>query len=245
VSKYVERTLFACVFFLIALPVFAASAPEEILQSSLAALSKAQHIRVRASVMSDETIASGQKLQRSMDVLVRISRPNAVAVDIAADRYDRLFRYDGKTVAVADLKQKFYATNPAPATIDAMLADVRDKLDLDLPLGHLFATDTFEKLKALRKSETYVGLHRVGNDYCHHLAFTQDNADWQIWIVANGTPVPRKIVIDYKNRPGRPQYVAVLSDWNLNASFTAGDFRFTPPADAQKIEFAQPAGRTK
>ena len=64
-SKYVERTLFACVFFLIALPVFAASAPEEILQSSLAALSKAQHIRVRASVMKKLNVHSSAELIRT------------------------------------------------------------------------------------------------------------------------------------------------------------------------------------
>jgi hypothetical protein len=235
----VSRALFACLTSLVVVPAFAAMTPDEILRSSLDLLSHAQNVRVRASVMSDEVTNAGIKLQRSMDVQLRIQRPGALALDIAADRYDRTLRYDGKQVAVADLKQKLYATTPAPPTLDGMIAQTREQLDLDLPLGHLFATDTYEKLKAARKTEAYVGLHKVGNDYCHHLAFTQDNADWQIWIVANGMPVPRKIVIDYKNRPGRPQYIAVLSDWNLNAKFSPGDFAFTPPAGAQKIEFVR------
>jgi hypothetical protein len=228
---------------LVVAPAFAAMTPDEILKSSLDLLSHAQQVRVRASVMNDEVTNAGIKLQRSMDVLLRIKRPDGLAADIAADRYDRTVRYDGKQLAVADMKQKMYATTPAPPTLDAMIVQTREQLDLDLPLGHLFATDTYEKLKAARKTEAYVGLHRVGNDYCHHLAFTQDNADWQIWIVANGAPVPRKIVIDYKNRPGRPQYVAVLSDWNLNASFSPADFKFTPPADAQKIDFVKSPGK--
>jgi hypothetical protein len=237
--------VFACVLVLVAAPLFAAQAADEILRSSLALLNASQKIRVRASVLSDEVTDSGEKLQRSMDVVLRIQRPGALAIDIAADRYDRAVRYDGKMLAVSDPKQKFYATTDAPPTIDAMLAEMRDKLDLDLPLGYLFASNAYDRLKSLRRSEAYVGLHRVGSDFCHHLAFTQDNVDWQIWIVANGAPVPRKIVIDYKNRPGRPQYVAVLSEWNLQAPLTAADFRFTPQAGAQKIDFVASSGRSR
>ena len=37
-------------------------------------------------------------------------------------------------------------------------------------------------------------------------------------IQADEKPLPRKILIDYKNRSGRPQFEAILSDWNLSAS---------------------------
>jgi hypothetical protein len=209
--------------------------PEQVLKSSLDRIGEAKNIRVRAVVMSDEVVATGQKLQRSSDGIIKIRRPNGFRVDTVADRYRRTIQYDGTTLALYDPDRKFYATYAAPATIDATVADVKKKLGLDLPLSQLFAENAYETLKAQRVA-TYVGLHRVQGVTCHHLAFSQDNVDWQIWI-GESDRLPRKIVIDFKTRPGRPQYVAELSDWNLNAQFPAAEFTFTPPPGAEKIDF--------
>jgi hypothetical protein len=48
--------------------------------------------------------------------------------------------------------------------------------------------------------------------------------------------VPRKLVFEYPNRPGSPQYTAFITEW----SFAAPDSKlFTPdvPKDAAKVEF--------
>ena len=213
----------------------AARVPEQVLKSSLDRISNAKNIRVRAVVMSDEVVATGQKLQRSSDGVIKVRRPNGFRVDTVADRYRRTIQYDGKTLAVYDPDRKFYATYNAPATIDATVADVKEKLGLDLPLSQLFAQNAYDQMK-VQRAATYVGLHRVQGVACHHLAFAQDNVDWQIWI-GESDQLPRKIVIDFKTRPGRPQYVAILSDWNLDAPMTASEFTFVPPAGSEKIDW--------
>ena len=225
---------------MIVLAWFAAAAlavpvPEQVLKSSLDRIAQAKNIRVRAIVMSDDVVATGQKLQRSSDGIIKIRRPNGFRVDTVADRYRRRIQYDGSTLAIYDPDKKFYATYAAPSTIDATVADVKQKLGLDLPLSQLFAENAYASFAAPRVA-TYVGLHRVQGIACHHLAFAQDNVDWQIWI-GESDQLPHKIVIDFKTRPGRPQYVAVLSDWNLDAQFTPTEFTFTPPEGAEKIDF--------
>ena len=220
---------------LLAAPVLAGPAPERVLESSLDRIGKAKNIRVRAIVMSDDVVATGQKLQRSSDGIIKIRRPNGFRVDTVADRYRRTIQYDGKTLAIYDPEKKLYASVDAPPTIDATTAGMKEKLGLDLPLSQLFAENAYDKLKGERVA-TYVGLHRAAGVACHHIAFSQENVDWQIWI-GQSDQLPRKIVIDFKTRPGRPQYVALLSDWNLDAQFAPAEFTFTPPAGAEKIDW--------
>jgi hypothetical protein len=72
---------------------------------------------------------------------------------------------------------------------------------------------------------------------CHHLAFSQETIDWQIWIEDGPRPVPRKLVITYKTEPGSPQYVARLSGWNFQPRFSKHFFTFEAPAGAGEMEF--------
>ena len=232
-----KRATLALIVSLIARPSFCDDDPEAILKSSLDLLARTKRIFMRAVVTNDEITTTGQKLQRNHDMMIWIRRPDAMRIDLTADRFRRIVRYDGKALSVFDPDQKFYATAAAPATIDATMSMAREKLTLDLPLGYLFADDAYAKMNAAGRKGTYVGLHRVGGTLCHHLSFTQDNVDWQIWIAALGQNVPRKIVIDFKNRPGRPQYTATMSEWNIDASIDNRVFQFTPPADGQKIDF--------
>ena len=240
-----KRTFLLLFVSLFAVPAFCADSPDNILRGSLALIGTAKQIGVRAVVMNDEVAATGQKFQRSMDIALKIRRPDGLRMDINADRYRRTVQYDGKILAIYDLEKKFYATADAQPTIDATMAMAREKLQLDLPLARLFAANAYDVLNAKGRNSTYVGLARVGAVACHHLAYTQDNVDWQIWIAADGPPLPRKIVIDYKDRPSRPQYIALLTDWNLDAKFEANDFRFSAPADAQKIDFVRPEGGSR
>jgi hypothetical protein len=231
------RNVVAAAALLAAAGTSAAPVPEEILRSSLALLQGAQRISVRVSTTSDEVVTTGQKLQRSSDAVIKLRRPDGLRIETTADRYRRTIQYDGKTLVLFDPDNKFYGTFAAPNTVDATATEVRTKLGIDLPLSQLLADDAVTALGGQKRTGVYVGMHRINGTSCHHLAFSQDNVDWQIWIAADGSPLPRKVVIDFKNRPGRPQYTAQLSDWNLQAKLADSDFRFKAPAGSEKIEF--------
>ena len=84
---------------------------------------------------------------------------------------------------------------------------------------------------------------------CHHLAFRQEGVDWQVWIAEGADPLPRKVVITYKDLPDAPQFVALLDKWNLADQQPAKVFEFTAPDGAKRIELpvvdqtASPAGK--
>jgi hypothetical protein len=84
----------------------------------------------------------------------------------------------------------------------------------------------------------YVGLHEVRGVKCHHLAFTRDDIDLQVWVEDSRSPLPRKLIITEKWVSGSPQFTALLSDWNLSPQLKKNLFTFMAPDKAQKIEFA-------
>src|SRR5258707_906030 len=70
---------------------------------------------------------------------------------------------------------------------------------------------------------------------CEHLAFSQGEIDWQVWIQNGPRPVPRKFVITYKDEEGSPEYTAIFSNWDFETKLPDFLFTFEPPEGALKI----------
>ena len=82
---------------------------------------------------------------------------------------------------------------------------------------------------------------RVRDTMCYHLAFQQDEIDWQVWVDAGWMRVPRKFVITYKKAAGVPQYMTFLSEWDFAPRFPGDLFDFSVPPNAEQVEFAPSA----
>ncbi len=209
---------------------------DEALKKMAAALAAAKQFTFSADDMMDQVLADGERVQISINHRVSVRRPKAVAVDAQGDLQNAQYIYDGKNLAMLDRNQNAYAVLAVPDTIDAMIDFVAEKYTLTMPLSDLFFADPYAAMRPNIRRASYVGLHQVRGGKCHHVILRQENVDWQIWIQANDPPVPRKLVITYKELPGQPQYIAFLEDWNLNATVPDATFTFTPPPGAQKSE---------
>jgi|APLow6443716910_1056828.scaffolds.fasta_scaffold14729_2 hypothetical protein len=182
-------------------------------------------------------LTSGQKLQFASDSRVVVQRPDRMRADRVGDVISQSLFYDGRTVTLLDPVNNVYATSPAPATIDKMLDFARDSLDLIAPAGDLITTDAYQRLMADSNSGFVVGKSFIGGVRCDHLAFRGDDVDWQVWIEDDSTPVPRKFVITTLDVAGAPQFAVVVNNWTTSPDVSAGQFQFTPPAGARRIDF--------
>jgi hypothetical protein len=169
---------------------------------------------------------------------VVMSRPDKLFVESDRGNKTWLFWHRGTQLTVLDKATNRYATLAVPAPVDKMLDFVADKYGLVLPLTDFLFPDPYKVLTADAQKCTFVGMRRLGSTRCEHLLFTQEDMDWQLWIEGGNPPVLRKIVMDYKTRPGRPQFMAVVSEWNLAAP--AEDRLFDPqlPKDAKKVDMS-------
>jgi hypothetical protein len=188
---------------------------------------------------SFEILDRGQKLQFAGAGDVAIRRPDGMVLDYRDDLSVRRVWYDGAQLTLFDPVAGMYASAEAPSNLDEALDYFEELYGLVMPLTDLIGEDAYGLIASRAQRATYVGLFDVGGEACHHLAFVGESADLQLWIRDRDGPVPCKLVVDYKEEPGWPGYIAVLSDWEFGRRFSASHFVPEIPDGARKIEFLE------
>jgi hypothetical protein len=164
-------------------------------------------------------------------------QPNKLRAERVGDIISQSFYYNGRLLTLSNPNEGYYATVPAPASIDTMLDFARDSLDVIAPGGDLISENAYERLMDDTTAGFVVGKSAIGGVRCDHIAFRGRDLDWQVWIEDGDKPFPRKYVITTLDVAGSPQYEVVMNNWTTTPDVSAKQFEFTPPAGATKIEF--------
>lgn len=196
-------------------------------------------VSFRSHVTIDTWSDSGQKIQVARSQQISVRRPDGLAATVTGDDLNLKFVYDGKQVLLVNTDKQSYALADAPGTIDAMLDMLATDYGLPVPLADLLYADPYKTLIENARSGQHLGTGHVMDTKCDHLAFRQDAIDWQIWIEQGDKPLPRKLVITYKNAPGMPQYTAYFSDWNVDAQIPAEQFKLEVPQDMKRVDLVK------
>jgi hypothetical protein len=85
-------------------------------------------------------------------------------------------------------------------------------------------------------SSAHMGMAYVNGVECHYLAFRAPHVDWQLWVKAEGDPLPMKYVITTKWMTAAPQYSVRFREWNTDPKIEAGQFDFKVPQGAKRLE---------
>jgi hypothetical protein len=208
---------------------------DRILQEMSDFLSSAESFGFTAREVIDE-VEDGRRIQYSNSRSMLVRRPNRIAAAAHGDLVNRSFWYDGRSFTLLDREFNTYLPVPAPDTISDLFDAIAEQLEVVVPLGEMVSGDAYQAVTPLIQEATYLGLHQVGGIACHHLGFSQEDLDWQLWVEDGSTPVPRKIVIVYKQEEGIPQYATVISEWNFSIQTPDEVFQFTPPEGARKLD---------
>ena len=220
-----------------AAPPVVAEQASLLLRQMAAYVGSAAQFTFHADITFDHVLPSGQKLQFSAVEDVALQRPGRLYVAWSGDLGDRQFWYDGKSVTLYDPATPFYASEPAPAAIDAMLDKLLPQLDFSPPLADLMYSDPYQQVRGNIQYGFDLGTNEVNGRGCRTLAFVDRDVDWQIWINAGPQLVPCKLVITYRSLPSQPQFSAVFTDWNFAPRIAAPVFTPTLPEGVQKIPF--------
>jgi hypothetical protein len=193
--------------------------------------------RVDTTAVDEVVLPSGEKIERVASSRIAVRRPNGLRSDRTGPRGDVELRYDGKQISVYGKKSGFYATAPAPGTLDETIDLARAKFGLDAPGADLLMSDPYKVLTEGATSGKYLGLETIDGTPCHHLAFRGKSVDFQIWIQDGDKPLPRRFVIVSKHERGEPQFSVAMSGWQPDASLSDALFVFQPPPGAKRIQF--------
>jgi len=216
-----------------------------VLEKMASFLASAKAFSVHADVCNETVLPSGVKVQRCSQNDAFIERPNRLHVTAVGDLANRSIWYDGTPFSVLFPAKKLYVSAEAPATLDAAIDWAIQKTGIAPPLADYVYSDPLPGLLEGVRLSHYLGDSLVNGVKCKHLAFKQATINWQLWVEDSETPVPRKLLIEYKNDPGAPQYSAVLSDWKFSETLPADLFVFTPPEGASRMQLVMSTPEVK
>lgn len=209
---------------------------DRVLHSACEFLAHTPAFSFTAETWREHVDESGQKIQYSHSLEMDVRRPNGLRLEISSPNAARGFWFDGKTLTILDRKHNWYSVAPMPASIDEAADTARDQLGIDLPLIDLALSDPYDNITAKVENGEYFGLATVLGVPCHHLAFTQENVDWQVWVEDGPQPLIRKFVITDKNEAGEPEFTALITHWDMADRIAGSTFVFEKPSDALKID---------
>ena len=180
---------------------------------------------------------TGQKIQYNYAVKLLLSRPNKLRAERLGEDLDQVFYYDGKSLSLHSPVENYFATMAAPATVEEMLDFARESLDIVAPAGDLVYSNSYELLMEDVISGFVVGKSTISGVRCTHLAFRNNDVDWQIWIQDGEQPIPRKMVITTTDVLDAPQFTVEMSQWDFAPNVDNKNFVFSPSDDMHQIEF--------
>ncbi len=207
-------------------------------------LAKAERFSVTIRDGYDAVQASGQKIEYGEVRKVTVSRPDHLRFEIErSDGEKGLVIFDGKEITVYTAKKNVYATVSRPGTLDQAIKYAVDDLKVRVPLALMLVSTLPSELDKLVVSADYVETTTITDVPCDHVAArTSTGVDFQVWVAQGSEPLPRRVVITYKDETGQPQFWADLSNWNLGPEVSDALFTFTPPNGADRIQFLTEVG---
>jgi hypothetical protein len=209
---------------------------EDVLHAMSQYLAKQKAFSYHGEVLFDQILPGGPKVQLSGAVDVSVVRPGSLFVDYRDDLSDRVIWLQKGHLTLFDPVASTYAEVSGPSDIDGMVAKLEKDYGVALPLGDLAESDPEAILTRGIDLAHYVGVHNVDGVFCHHLVLQRKDLDLQIFVEVGDKPLPRKLVFEYSERPGAPEYTAVITDWSFE---TPKADLFTPkvPEGAAKMDF--------
>jgi hypothetical protein len=201
-------------------------------------LAQARQLSVKIDSGYDVVQETGEKIEFGESRKATMVRPDRIRVDLERSDGDKaMMIFDGQEITVYSPDQKMFAKASRPGDVDNAIVYLLSGLKLRMPLAMMFVTELPRALERRVRSVQKVEQTTDMGVACAHLAVRMDDVDFQVWIPTTGDPLPRRVVITYKQEPGQPQFWANLSEWNLAPNPPEGFFTFSPPEGTQRIAF--------
>jgi hypothetical protein len=177
-----------------------------------------------------------QKIQFTNSGRLELSRPNKLRALRAGGYVDVELVFDGNTATVLSRDKNVYAEFNVTGSIDQLIDKLRDEYNVAIPGADLLLTRPYDKLNEGVIEAKHIGQGVVDGVECEHLAFRDEDTDWQIWVEIGPRPIPRKYVITSKAVASGPQYTLRIKNWVTDGTMSADTFTFKGPAGAKKVD---------
>ena len=141
----------------------------------------------------------------------------------------REYYFDGASFQIVAVEENAYAMTPFNGNFEGLVVRAREEYDVVLPIWTVLSRTSRGELLDTADHVAYLSLTRVAGREAHHLALSNYDGDWQVWIaVDDARPELLMMVGTDPYQQGWPQYRAYFSDWNFAPEIPEGAFTYIP-----------------
>ena len=178
----------------------------------------------------------GQYIEFGEKRHILLQRPDRLRVESERSDGERgLVLFDGKKITGFKADDNVFAQVEKPGTVDDTLVYLVRDLQFTLPLARMLHSGFAQQLDKKITAISFVEEDFLFDVVTDHLAIRSEDVDMQLWVAQGDEPLPRRIVLTYKNAPGQPQFRGDFTEWSIAPKIAADSFTFTPPADAEQV----------
>ena len=176
-----------------------------------------------------------EKIQFTSSGTLLLRRPNEIRVTRTGGYADVELLLDGKAATLYGKNLNIYAQLDGINTVDQLIDTLRER-GMAMPGADLLLGNVYDTLSADVLEAKHIGRGVIDGVECEHLAFRNQDTDWQLWVKVGDKPIPCKYVITSKAVGMAPQYTLIIRDWKTDVPVEDVAFAFTPPEGAKKVE---------
>ena len=246
-STKIRRSIWLAIAMAVAAGPFAASASAEevdakaLLKRMSKEIAGLDRFVVEGDAYADARLEAGLIIEHASQVTLRLSRePASIRItNRNAEDTNEVYFEDG-LLSVYNDSHSFYAQTAIPKDLDSMLDFAVNDMDIEVPLLDFISGNVADSLLQDADDVRYLDTSLIRDTVYHHVGIRSAEMDVQIWVAAEGPPLPGKLAISSKWEGGSPRFVAFFN-WDANPTFSPNLFKFDPPDGAVEIDFVATA----
>lgn len=165
-----------------------------------------RQFRVEAVDAREEVVAAPTRVHLQSRQVYDVKRPDRLRLRSKGERTDALLTFDGAQCRISDPVGQGDVVIPVKGDLPALFAAVEGQCAFTLPFSDLLYGDVYSRLVGSLSSARYLGVSTMYGHECHQLSCVSGGAEWQLWVAADGEPIPRRLLVRYRDEPNAPCY---------------------------------------
>lgn len=213
----------------------------EIVERMSAALASAENFSVTTDELRQRMPESQSPESRRLTRRTIVKRhPDRLYFETSGDA-DNQGWYDGVGLTLVLHRDKVFGQARMPETLDAALDAIHERYGVTMPVADFLYSSAARALIADTTTGGWLGREDIDRQPHDHVRFTDKDVTWDLWVPASGPPLPRRFVVDFKERRAANHVEVTFSDWNLAPAVAAQQFEPRVPHDYEGIALLQRA----
>ena len=242
-SSCIQRALFALIFYgLIANFAYAEELDPRVLIKRMGdEVASLQSFVINGEAYSDARLDAGLIIEHAAQATLRVRKPDTVRITnkTSEDVKELFFAFDLLTIYTRS--RNFYGQIEIPGGAKDALDYAVNEMGIDLPMLDFVSGNVAERMLTDATDVMYLGKSLIRGIEYEHVVIRTPEIDIQLWIAAEGRPLPGKMSLSAKWDGGSPRTV-VFMDWDTAPEFPNHALQFEPPEGATKISFESQTG---